>query len=601
MSLYFENLDISDPRLSHQLLSSAIFSPYILAVFYAERVAKDNPRLGTQITLLASFAILSVQVLINGDQAVHAMMALPMLMVLAGFFTNIRVSLFTTLATAALVAILTFIELMGLKPLSPESNGYYSFRSGVYIGLILFTAHGLIQIIVRDFFAIQEGLVQQKQRAEYIATRDPLTNLYNRYYTEQASNAFFARAKSGEQGFVLFLDVDNFKMINTRFGHEGGDYALQIIADRLQQIVMSNQAVACRIGGDEFIVLLIGSRDEATAMSGQILDAVSRPFELFDDSLQITCSIGIARADKDSTFRDLYRQADTAMHRAKYVGKNTQIEHHQAYTDEELAHANTLSSLKQALDRKEFILHYQPQIDLQSGQIIGMEALIRWQLNGKELLPDKFIELAEQHGLIHSISEWVIQQACRDCKDLHEQGYDHLFVAVNISAAQLERNNLCKTVQASLSDSGLPASALELELTETTLFKQVNNTSYEQLQQIRQMGVELSIDDFGTGYSNLQYLGQLDIQRLKIDKSFVMQLTDTSDKARDLVSAIIDIAKRFQLKTVAEGIENSEIATILQGMKCDVAQGYYWSRPVPISSILTLLQNSSQKHALPAG
>lgn len=595
VGLYVE-MGAQDIHFIHQVVNSTLFAPYIPTMIYGGWIAKSRPRLGTQIILVATLTMLSVQLAMNGTQAIHVMFALPTTMVLAGFFTNNPVFKKITITVMALIACLTICELIGIKPYHPGSQGYFGIRSFIYISLMILATYILIQVVVRDFFVIQQDLTDEKQRAEFIATHDPLTGLYNRYYSEQSFDHFFVAMKKYESGFVLFMDIDNFKMINTRFGHEGGDFALKVIAKRLKAVTKNKQAIVCRIGGDEFIILLICTPEGAKIISQHILNTVAKPFDLHNESFQLTCSIGLSTADKNSTFREIYRQSDTAMHRAKYIGKNTLIEHDQAHTDKELAHAQTLASLQQALVRNEFMLHYQPQIDLKSGAVIGVEALIRWKLGDKELQPDQFIEMAEQYGLIHSISTWVIQQACQDCKQLHDQGYPQLSVAVNISALLLERNNLAETVANSLRDTGLPSQALELELTESALFRQGSTSGNAQLQQIRQLGVELSVDDFGTGYSNLHYLGQLDIQKLKIDKSFVMQLTNTPNKANDLAAAIIDIAKRFQLKTIAEGIETPEIAQILRGMACEVGQGFYWSKPVSLESLLVFLEHFPQNN-----
>lgn len=591
--LYIE-AGIEDIHFIHQIINSTLFAPYIPTLIYAGWIAKSRPRLGTQITLLATLAMLASQLTLNGTQAIHMIFALPTTMVLAGFFTNIQVFKKMTAAIVTLIACLTIFEAIGIQPYHPESQGYFGIRNFIYIGLMVLATYMLVQVIVRDFFVIQQNLTDEKLRAEFVATHDTLTGLYNRYYSEQSFDHFFAAMEAHESGFVLFMDIDNFKMINTRFGHEGGDFALKVVAKRLKAVTENKRAVVCRLGGDEFIILLICTSHSAKAISQKIIDTVAKPFDLHNESFQLTCSIGISTADKNSTFRELYRQSDTAMHRAKYIGKNTLIEHDQAHTDKELAHAKTLANLQQALVRNEFMLHYQPQIDLESGEVVGLEALIRWKMGNKELQPDQFIEMAEQYGLIHSISTWVIQQACQDCKQLHDKGYTQLSVAVNISALLLERNNLAEAVTNSLRDTGLPPHALELELTESALFQQGSTSGNAQLQQIRQLGVELSVDDFGTGYSNLHYLGQLDIQKLKIDKSFVMQLKSTPNKANDLTAAIIDIAKRFQLKTVAEGIETQEVAQILRGMKCEVGQGFHWSKPVSLESLLVFLENFPQ-------
>lgn len=588
--LLYREGGIQDLRFIHQVINSSIFFFYIPIMLCAGWVADSRPRFGTQITLVATLVMLSIQLIWNGTEAVHVIFALPTTMVLAGFFTNMKAFKKVTVFVVTLAAFLTALEIMGIKPYHPASQGYFGIRSFIYISLMVFTTYVLIQIIVQDFFLIQQNLIDEKQRAEFIATHDPLTGLYNRYYSEQSFDHFFANMAEHENGFVLFLDIDNFKMINTRFGHEGGDFALKVMAGRLEKVTENKRAIVCRIGGDEFMMLLLCKPDGAKALSRKILEAVAEPFDFYNESFQLTCSIGISSAGKNSTFREAYRQADTAMHRAKYIGKNALIEHDQVYSDKELAHARMLARLQQALSRNELVLHYQPQIDLKSGKVTGLEALIRWELGDNELQPDQFIKMAEQYGLIHSISTWAIQQACKDCKLLHDRGYSHLSVAVNISARLLERNNLAETVANSLHETGLPPNALELELTESALFRQGSTSGNAQLQQIRQLGVELSVDDFGTGYSNLHYLGQLDIQKLKIDKSFVMQLGSTPSKANDLVAAIIDIAKRFHLKTVAEGIETPEVVHILRDMKCDAGQGFLWSKPVSLASILAFLE-----------
>lgn len=587
--IYREN-GIQNIQFIHQIVNSSLFFLYIPVMIYAGWIAGSRPRYGTQITLAATLIMLSTQLIVNGTEAVHIIFALPTTMVLAGFFTNMQVFKKIAIVIVAMVAFLTVLEIMGIKPYHPASPGYFGIRSFIYISLMVFAAYVLIQIIVQDFFIIQQNLMDEKQRAEFIATHDPLTGLYNRYYSEQSFDHFFSKMAEHEDGFVLFLDIDNFKMINTRFGHEGGDFALKVIADRLEKVTANKRAIVCRIGGDEFMMLLLCTPDDAKALSRRILKAVAEPFDFYNESFQLTCSIGISSAGKNSTFREVYRQADTAMHRAKYIGKNALIEHDQAYSDKELAHARMLARLQQALVRNEFVLHYQPQVDLKSGKVTGLEALIRWKLGDDELQPDQFIKMAEQYGLMHSISTWAIQQACKDCKLLHDHGYSHLSVAVNISARLLERNNLAETVANSLHETGLPPHALELELTESALFQQGSTSGNSQLHQIRQLGVELSVDDFGTGYSNLHYLGQLDIQKLKIDKSFVMQLESTPGKANDLVAAIIDIAKRFNLKTVAEGVETTEVVHILRNMQCDAGQGFLWSKPVPLTTILTFLE-----------
>jgi diguanylate cyclase (GGDEF)-like protein len=431
-----------------------------------------------------------------------------------------------------------------------------------------------------------------EEQLRYQAHHDALTGLPNRLLFKDRLGVAMSHAHRFDLKVgVLFLDLDDFKRINDSLGHTVGDYLLQDVAKRLERCLREDDTVA-RYGGDEFIVLLneLAYEEDAILAAQRILKAISPAICIQNQEFYLTVSMGIAFYPKDGLDQEiLIRNADTAMYRAKEAGKNT----YQVFTSAMSKKASEWfaveNSLRKALERQEFFLHYQPKIDVVSGRIAGVEALIRWRHeNGEVISPNDFIPLAEDTGLIVEIGEWVLQQACTDVKKLWDKGHP-ISVSVNISPRQFRQENLPGKVAQVLEKTGLPAEALLLEITEGTVMEN-EEKSLVLLNTLRDMGVGLSIDDFGTGYSSLYYLKQLPIRELKIDRKFVRDIPKDEDDMA-ITSAIISMAKSLKLRVVAEGVETDEQMKVLRRRRCDHIQGFLFSRPISEEALHELLDS----------
>lgn len=426
---------------------------------------------------------------------------------------------------------------------------------------------------------------------EYQATHDMLTGLPNRCMLNdrllQCIN-FAARYKN--KMAVAFLDLDQFKLINDSMGHEVGDQLLLIMSQRLSACVGEVDTVV-RIGGDEFVILLSninGLSDIVTSMQ-RILGSVAEPCEIHGLNYLVTCSIGISVYPDDGTEPSvLLKNADSAMYEAKKAGRNN----YQVYTqalNEALAERVMLEyKLRQALENEEFVLYYQPKMDFASGMICGAEALIRWQPQGEAMIePVRFIEIAEETGLIEKIGEWVLLNACNKAVQIQQQIGRYVPIAVNVSARQFKQAQLPDMIKNILHITGLPAQYLELEITESTLIDDAAKF-IETLHTLKTIGVQLAIDDFGTGYSNLAYLKDFPIDRLKIDKAFVINLeADASNLA--ILKAVVALGHSLDKKVVAEGVETQYQHDFLKSIACDELQGHHFSRPLPEAQFEALL------------
>ncbi len=392
---------------------------------------------------------------------------------------------------------------------------------------------------------------------------------------------------------LLFVDLDHFKTINDSLGHSVGDQLLVEVSTRLQGCVRRMDTVA-RLGGDEFVVLLPEVTVEgATEVARKLIYRISRSFQIDRHELNVTPSIGISVFPQDGgDFETLLKHADTAMYRAKESGRSC----YQFFTSEMntavLERLMLENSLRQGIERGEFVLHYQPQIDLETGRIVGAEALVRWRHPQLGLVPPgKFIPVAEVSGLIVTIGEWVLGEACRQNKAWQEAGLPPITVAVNISAVQFLGRQIEEVVRSCLQDSGLEPQYLELELTEGIVMAGANET-VETLQRLSDLGISLAIDDFGTGYSSLSYLKRFPIDRLKIDQSFVRDLvSDPDDWA--ISSAIINLGHSLSLRVIAEGVEHAEQLDVLKRQGCNEVQGYLFSVPLPADNFAKLLADQT--------
>lgn len=436
---------------------------------------------------------------------------------------------------------------------------------------------------------------ESAERIDFLANHDFVTGLPNRsLMNDLVRQAVASSRRRNTMVALLFLDLDRFKTINDSLGHPIGDVLLQRVGSRLSESMREGDTVA-RLGGDEFLIMLpeITRSQDAAVVAEKILHATQKPISVDGHELTVTCSIGISVCPHDgSDVATLIKNADAAMYHAKERGRNN----FQFFTPDMNSRAfEALSmemSLRGALQRNEFTLHYQPQVQTTTGRVIGAEALIRWKHRDLGFVsPAKFIPIAEEHGLIHSIGEWVLRTACLQVREWLDSGLPAVPVAVNVSSVQFRQPGLADRVAAILLETGLAPQYLELELTESVIMREAEH-AIDVLLQLHDMGVSLSIDDFGTGYSSLSYLRRFPIHKLKIDQSFVRDITTNPDAAA-IATAIIGMGKTLKLRVIAEGVETAEQKAFLAAQHCDELQGYHIGRPTEAEQFSALLRGSS--------
>jgi len=434
-----------------------------------------------------------------------------------------------------------------------------------------------------------------------MAYYDPLTGLPNRMlFQDRLKQALQEAERDSNIVAVMFLDVDNFKRINDTFGHGVGDNLLKEIASRLSDFVRKNDSVArqqtnnlfARLGGDEFTVLLseIKVVEDASRVVQRINDAMSQPFLLGAQEVFVTVSTGIAIYPDDGKDSDsLIKNADSAMYYAKEHGRNNYQYYMQSMNARALERLMLENDLRRALEKDELVLYYQPQVDIVNGQVVGVEALIRWEHTEKGLVPPlDFIPIAEENGLINPIGEWVLKTACKQSRKWQEAGIHAIPMSVNIASQQFQQRNFIEIISNAINDSGISPKDLMLEITESTLMENTDAVSAK-LHEVTSMGVQLSIDDFGTGYSSLSYLKRFPIHAIQIDYSFVKALNTNPDDAA-IVEAIISMARSLRLDVIAEGVETEEQLEFLREQGCGVVQGYLFSHPLPADDIQNFLK-----------
>lgn len=463
-------------------------------------------------------------------------------------------------------------------------------KTGMIIFLIIFAP--LITIIIQLLFVANTKKEKLKKQFYYSSYYDSLTGLPNRIlFNEKLKQRINNLQNKSQLLGVLTLDVDKFKKINDTMGLRVGDELLKEISRRLKNCIDKNHILA-RQSADEFILLMssMNSIENSTDLAEEILQVLAKPFIIEDYELYITASMGISIYPYNGiTAEVLIKNADTAMNYVKGDGRNSYKMYAPSMDATAFEQIELENDLRKALPKDELILHYQPLVEVESGRIIGMEALLRWNRPGVGIVqPLNFIPTAEETGMIIPIGEWVLNKACRQNKIWQNAGYAKIRVSVNISPRQFEQNDFVDTVKIALRTTGLDASYLELEITEDVI-KNVNEAS-ETLKKLKEIGVKISLDDFGTGYSSLSYLKKLPIDTLKIDKSFVSDVT-SSEREIALTTAVINMGHNLKLKVLAEGVENKEQLNILKDYECDVVQGFYYSRPVNAEAFEKLLKN----------
>ena len=437
-----------------------------------------------------------------------------------------------------------------------------------------------------------------EQQVETLSFYDNLTGLPNlELLRDRTSKALSTLSRDAQQVALLYMDIDGFKDVNDSLGHACGDTLIRELGSRLQGLLRSSDTL-CRATGDEFVILMpdVENAESVGLLAERILHGLQRPFLLHGHPQTISLSLGAAVAPHDGQdCETLLRNAETAMYQAKQDGRQTWRFFDSTMNQQALARLQLLNDLRQAIAQHQLQLYYQPQIDLASGRLSGVEALVRWQHPVRGMIsPAEFIPAAEESRLIIPLGEWVMRQACAQAASWQRQGLALPQVAVNISAIQLQHGHLEESVLQALADSHLPASLLELEITESSLVDKTEQV-IDSLKRLKAMGVNLSIDDFGTGYSSLAYLQTLAVDKLKIDQSFVRDLTLNQDN-RAIVSAIVQMAHTLGLACIAEGVESQDIAAALHRLGCQQAQGYLYARPLPADELQTLLHDWPAAH-----
>jgi len=436
-----------------------------------------------------------------------------------------------------------------------------------------------------------------EETIKHLAYHDGLTGLPNRTLFEDRLTVTLAQARRKRRiAAVMFLDLDRFKVVNDTVGHAMGDSLLQSVAERLKGLVREGDTVA-RVGGDEFTVLLpeVGQVEDAVEVADRILETLRQPWRLNGHEFHITTSIGIAMCPGDGEDAEsLLRNADTAMYRAKDRGRDNYKLYAPAMNSKIAERLALENSLRHALERGEFVVHYQPQVNIETGRIVGVEALVRWQHPERGLVsPAEFIPVAEETGLIVPLGAWVLRTACAQNRAWQDAGLPPMRMAVNLSARQFQRHDLLETVAAALAGTGLSPQYLQLEITEGVAMQDMDLT-LAILRELREAGVQISIDDFGTGHSSLSYLKRFPIDVVKIDQSFVQDLTvDPNDAA--IASTIIVMAHALNLKVIAEGVETAEQLAFLRERDCDEMQGFLFSRPAPAPELDQMLRRNGRR------
>jgi PAS domain S-box-containing protein len=472
-----------------------------------------------------------------------------------------------------------------------------------------------VVVISRNITNMIEDIKRSEAKITHLTYYDALTRLPNRLQLMDRLALEISHANRTKKMLaVLFLDLDHFKRINDTFGYKAGDELLEAVASRLSQQLRQSDTVSrmdynvqdmgdsvSRVGGDEFSIIVprLSEGQLATVVAKRILDVMKTPFVIQNQELRMTTSIGISLYPNDGhDVEILLKNSSTALYRAKDRGRDNYQFYSPAMNEMALERIELENKLHHALEQNEFLLYYQPQYELRTNRIVGTEALVRWNSGDKGLIPpNSFIPLAEETGLILSIGEWVLRTACKQAKALQDEGFTPLRVAVNLSARQFQDPNLIEKVSLILKETGLPPNDLEIEITESAMIQDVDN-ALSILHDLKKMDITIALDDFGTGYSSLTYLKKFPIDTLKIDRAFVSDIDVKNADSLAIVAAIIAMARKLRIRTVAEGVESEEQLSFLQVQECDEVQGYLLSPPIPAPDFRKLLSEDQHHRRL---
>ena len=562
---------------------------------------KQHTKIASEL-LIWTLATLALSILwVSNGHYDSGLLGLPCILIFAAMVGSKRSFI------VLLIVFITNILAMGYAQntgLMTFNNAFHDLTRPITTVIILLISGLAVRLLINDYVSTIHNLnsenvkVRESEKAiAFLANHDNLTELPNRSLAsdrfEQAVQRA-ARNHCDKKIALIFIDLDDFKTINDSLGHETGDRYLVAIAERLRDATRASDTV-CRLGGDEFLLILEDLSDErdVSSIATTIQERVSRPVITGKHKLVCSASIGISVYPNDGVrYDELVKKADIAMYRSKDLGRNTFHYYNSSMNSDALERMQLLEDLRTALKDDELYVEYQPIILLATGRIVGAEALVRWQHPERGLIgPDTFIPLAEKSGLIVEIGAWVLERSCRDIAELQKKYFPEFRVAVNVSTIQLKRDDFKERVKKILADVPISPNSLELEITESELVS--NSPEFdESVEQLKQMGISLAIDDFGTGYSNLGYVQKIKVAKLKIDRSFVSGIEDNSDN-QAIVRAVHNIADGLIMNTVAEGVEKPSELVFLKKLGITHGQGYLWSRPIPIKSLIRLLQDAA--------
>lgn len=590
--------------LAHSWPNSLLVILALLALMVGMRLNQRGATDAAIILVLGVMtAVVSASLWLSQGLYSGALLAYPVILIVAGMVSRLRLFVSLLLFMLACVALITCAAVFGWRSFTPLPMG---FGRMVNVSCILLVCACAVWILANDLRQTMQRLQLEIERVKaseasftHLAQHDALTNLPNRLLAcDRMAQAIGQARRYQRRAALLFLDLDNFKTINDSLGHDAGDQLLREVAGRLQGAVREMDTVS-RQGGDEFLIVLTEASDldAISALAKHVLNSMIQPFSLKGMQIVTSVSIGVALYPEDGDdFAALLKHADLAMYQAKAAGRNA-FRFFDARMNADIIERLSLDSgLREALRQEHFVLHYQPIVDIRDGRLLAAEALIRWRHPQRGMLgPNRFIPAAESSGLIVEIGEWVLNEACRQMKVWRAAGLPAFVLSLNLSPVQFRRGNLEVMVAAALQRYGVPAQCLELELTESLLL-QDSACFIDSLAGLKALGVRLSIDDFGTGYSNLSYLQRFHVDKLKIDQSFVRKLQDSAQD-RAIVTAIIQMAKSLQLLTTAEGIEDEGTRQLLAQLGCDQGQGYWFARPLVAAEFAAY----AQRGCVPAG
>ena len=582
--------------------------PAQLALLFALwALRKARFELANTVLLVTATASISVLVWQNSGLRDPAMIAYPAILAFASTTGSRRLFL---VLLAMILLVVALVGVANLQGWHVNAVPTHTLGSMINVSIVLSLTAFLLWLMAGDLRAALANLTAENARVrrsqariEFLATHDSLTGLPNRILARDRFGHAIALARRHQtMAALVFLDLDNFKSVNDSLGHPQGDELLRTVGDRLTKVLRDSDTV-CRQGGDEFLILLgdVRDRSDVAEIGEKLLGQLTAPFLLDGLEVSTSGSMGIAMyPDDGADFDELLKKADIAMYVAKDAGRNAIRFFANEMSTSFLEDVRLVSGMRTALARGEFMLHYQPQFDLASDRIVGAEALLRWRHPELGLVPPtRFIALAEQSGLIIEIGAWVLAEACRQMQLWHSMGLAGLRISVNVSSLQFQREVIETDVVKALDTSGLPASALELELTESLLI-QDSSTISALLRRLRGRGVSFSIDDFGMGYSNLGYLKRFEVSRLKIDQSFIRRLTDNRDDEA-IVRAIIQMTVGLGLVAIAEGVESESTLARLTDLGCHEGQGLHWAPAMPPGEFLEFFRKRRSMSWIPSG